>query len=189
MRLSKDHFLNNLKPHSHIGFDIGAALFNLALGRSAYWNKCSGAVSYFIGSLTRFFEINIGMLGSILLAFGILALLLFLLFVCICAAGCFGMLGLITPFLGRLLSSSHDKPFDGADPINSECFICMDKIVDEVVATCNHSFCGNPPLTQASASPGTSKPTQTDPSIVLPAGRKSSSSSEGSRRGPPSSSN
>ena len=61
---------------------------------------------------------NIDMIGTIFLAFCFLALLLFLFFVCLCALGCCGMLGLITPFLGKLLSSSHDKPFDG-EPINT----------------------------------------------------------------------
>lgn len=127
------------------------------------------------------------MVGTILLAFCIIALILFLFFVCICAAGCFGMLGLITPFLGKLLSSSHDKPFDGGEPINTECFICMDKIVDEVVATCNHSFCGTSPFTQVNASHDTSKPTPTDRLTARPAVRKSSSSSEDSTLEPPSS--
>jgi hypothetical protein len=113
------------------------------------------------------------MIGSLLLIFFILGLSITLLLVCLCAASCMGVLGFITPFLLKIISVFHDKPYTGEqDPINNECFICIEKIQNEVVATCNHSFCGTIVITQVNASLAISKPISIDQSTVQPAEKK-----------------
>lgn len=123
------------------------------------------------------------MLGTLLVVFAILAISITLMLICLCAVSCMGMLGFITPFLLKVVSIFHDQPYtEEQDPINNECFICIEKIQNEVVATCNHSFCGIRQLTQDSALRAIFRPTPIAPLIVQPAGRKCLFCFEGSRR-------
>lgn len=113
------------------------------------------------------------MLGTLLVFFVILAISITLLLICLCAVSCMGMLGFVTPFLLKVVSVFHDKPYtEEQDPINNECFICIEKIQNEVVATCNHSFCGNCQLIQESALHAIFRPTPIARLIAQPAGRK-----------------
>lgn len=92
------------------------------------------------------------MFGTILVFFCILAIIMSLLFVCVCVGGMMGILGLVAPFLLKILSFGFDKRYSEENqPINNECFICLEKISDEVVATCNHSYCGIYHLTKVNA--------------------------------------
>lgn len=123
------------------------------------------------------------MLGTLLVIFAILAISITLLLICLCAVSCMGMLGFITPFLLKVVSVFHDKPYtEEQDPINNECFICIEKIQNEVVATCNHSFCGTCQLIQDSALHAISRRTSITRLIVQRVGRKCSFFFEDSKR-------
>jgi hypothetical protein len=97
-----------------------------------------------------------------------------MLFLCICGAGCLGILGIISPFLQKIIASSHDKPYsEDTEPINNDCFICLERISNEVVATCNHSFCGKDSFIKDSALPIIYGPTKTAQLTVQPAEKRS----------------
>jgi hypothetical protein len=87
------------------------------------------------------------MLGTLLIVFTIIAFIFALLFLCLCVGGILGILNFAKKCIVKNLSISHDQIYSSeAQPINEECFICLDKIANEVVATCNHSFCGTTSL-------------------------------------------
>lgn len=102
------------------------------------------------------------MLGTLLIVFSIIAFVFALLFLCLCIGSILGILNFAKKCIINKLSLSHDQIYSSqSQPINDECFICLDKISNEVVATCNHSFCGKLSLTQANASLAISKATKT----------------------------
>ena len=83
-------------------------------------------------------------------------------------AGFMGFLRFVTPSIIKFTSSYHDKPFDSDQvPINKECFICLERINNEVVASCNHSFCGIDIIIKLNASSNISKPIAIPRLIVL----------------------
>lgn len=51
------------------------------------------------------------MIPSLLLAFLLMAGILTLMLICVCAASCMGLLGCIAPLLLRILTLFHDKPY------------------------------------------------------------------------------
>jgi hypothetical protein len=113
------------------------------------------------------------MLSALVVGFCLIAFLLFFLFLCICISGVLGVLKFFTPFLSRAVADQHDQIYRAqADPINSDCYFCLERVSNEVVTTCNHSFCGTLLLSQGTASSSTSEPMGTGPSTAPPAVRK-----------------
>jgi hypothetical protein len=38
-------------------------------------------------------------------------------------------LGIVSPFIQKIIASSHDNPYsEENEPINNDCFICLEKI-------------------------------------------------------------
>ena len=81
----------------------------------------------------------------------IFAFIFFFIFLFLCLGGILGFLKFINPLLTRLVSSNHDRTYSSdTEPINAECFICLERITNEVVASCNHSYCGKVGINAAS---------------------------------------
>ena len=57
---------------------------------------------------------------------------------------CCGLTSVIKKILGKLNLHKYDN-YHSADVerINRDCYICMENIQNEVLATCNHGYCGN----------------------------------------------
>lgn len=125
------------------------------------------------------------MLGTLLIVLSIIAFVFALLFLCLCVGGLLGVLNFAKKCIVNKLSISHDQIYSAqCEPINDECFICLDAITNEVVATCNHSFCGTPSPIQASALPTTFKAMTTPTSIAQLAERRSWYYFAGSKHSP-----
>ena len=83
------------------------------------------------------------MFEVLLALFCLFAIFLALLTCCCCAIGSAGAYRMVQPLLRSLLHKKHDHAYSREEaPLNSECYICLEKPKDEVVTTCNHSFCG-----------------------------------------------
>lgn len=68
---------------------------------------------------------------------------------------CLGLTGSAKNLLVRFGSRSYDRQFEEQShrqPSNTDCFICLERVKNEVVATCSHSYCGKNLVIQPNAS-------------------------------------
>jgi hypothetical protein len=76
---------------------------------------------------------------------GVLALIVAVVLVGLVLIGWFGLNGKVKAFVNKYLSRSFDREFRNPNQvaINTECYICLQRVRQPAVATCNHGFCGN----------------------------------------------
>lgn len=68
---------------------------------------------------------------------------------CLACMSLFGVTGYAKGLVRKYSSQSYDRQFQAGPnvPLNTDCYICLERVKCEVVATCNHSFCGTLLLT------------------------------------------
>lgn len=79
-----------------------------------------------------------------ILLIALVCIILTSLLCCLTCLSCLGVTGLFKTIINKLSWSSFDHRFTGEmNTLNDECFICLERIKNEVTATCQHAYCGN----------------------------------------------
>ena len=80
-----------------------------------------------------------------ILLFFVLAIAVFFVLLAITCMSCLGLAIPAKNFLLKMGRKSHDRQFEESSanqPLNTDCYICLERVKNEVVATCSHSYCG-----------------------------------------------
>lgn len=89
--------------------------------------------------------IKTNMLTIIAIILAILTLFFTTILITITCIGWFGLNTKLKTYINHLLTKSFDQQYRNIDrvPLNTECYICLERIKLPVITDCNHGCCGN----------------------------------------------